>query len=254
VTRRHENGDVGVSSRRERAWRGPILVASDRLVRGRFTGLTIVLLIVLFSATIIAEKALRDVIVGAGFSVLVFFAIWSVGRRLRVVTIALALPTVVGHWTLLLSPSPALRSLGFAIISVFLTFLTLVILLAVFRDESISADTIVGAVCAYFLLGMTWGSYYALLTMVSPDALSVSSGLVTAAGWKGDATVPFSPLMQYYSFTTLATLGYGDVSPLTAGARALSVLEGVTGQLYLAVLIARLVGMHTARVQARRQG
>ena len=211
----------------------------------------IVLLIVLFSSSIIGEKGLRDAIIGVGFSVLVIFAIWSVGRHLRVVTVALAVPTVLGHWTLQLSNSPALRSLGFAIISVFLTFLTLVILLAVFRDETVTADTIVGAVCAYFLLGMTWGSYYALLTLLSPDALSVSSGLVNAAGWGGQPSVPISPLMQYYSFTTLATLGYGDVSPLTAGARALSVLEGVTGQLYLAVLIARLVGLHSARSSQR---
>jgi hypothetical protein len=229
----------------------PIAVAPERLLRGRFTGLTIILLIVLFSSSVINERGLRNAIIGVGFSVMVIFAIWSVGRRLRVATVALALPTVLGHWTLVLSNSLALRAVGFVIVSVFLTFLTLVILLAVFRDETVTADTIVGAVCAYFLLGMTWGTYYAALLLLSPGALSVSSGLVNAAAWAGEPTMPLSPLMQYYSFTTLATLGYGDVSPLTAGARALSVFEGVTGQLYLAVLIARLVGIHTARLPQR---
>jgi hypothetical protein len=233
-----------------RAWRLPTAVTPERLLRGRFTGLTIVELIVLFSASVIGEHDLRELAVGIGFSVLTLFAIWSVGRRLRVVTIALAVPALLGHWTLVPSSSLALRSLAFGVDSLFLTFLTLVILLAVFRDESVTADTIVGAVCAYFLLGMTWGTYYSLLVLLSPDALSVSSALVKASAW-GVPRVPISPLMQYYSFTTLATLGYGDVSPLTAGARALSVLEGVTGQLYLAVLIARLVGIHTARLPQR---
>jgi voltage-gated potassium channel len=55
------------------------------------------------------------------------------------------------------------------------------------------------------------------------------------------------PLRRCSSFTTVATLGYGDVSPLSPGARALSVMEGLAGQLYLAVLVARLVAIHTAR-------
>jgi hypothetical protein len=117
---------------------------------------------------------------------------------------------------------------------------------AVFRDETVTFDTIFGAVCAYLLLGVTWGTAYALLVVISPDSLSVSPGLAHASGW-GEPISAFTPVLQYYSFTTLATLGYGDVSPLSPGARALSVMEGLAGQLYLAVLVARLVAIHTAR-------
>jgi len=221
----------------------------ERLLRGRFTGLTIILLAVFVSASVFTEKDVRELSASIGFSVLVLFAVWSVGRRLRMVTLALAVPTLLSHW-LVLSESLPLRAVGFAATSAFLTFLTLVILLAVFRDETVTADTIVGAVCAYFLLGTVWGTYYALLVLLSPDALSISSALAKASAWNGPKQ-PFTPLMQYYSFTTLATLGYGDVSPLSLGARALSIIEGVTGQLYLAILIARLVGMHTARLPQR---
>ena len=126
------------------------------------------------------------------------------------------------------------------------TVLSLVIMFAVFRDESVTGDTIAGAVCAYLLIGVTWGTAYALLLVVSPDSLSVSPALAQASGW-GKSISAFTPVLQYYSFTTLATLGYGDVSPLSPVARALSVMEGLTGQLYLAVLVARLVGIHTAR-------
>jgi len=154
---------------------------------------------------------------------------------------------VASHWTLQLSQSVAFRALGFTLVSSFLVFVTFIILITVFRDETVTADTIVGSICAYLLLAISWGSWYTLLVLLSPDAFSVSPGLVAAAGWHAPQSV-FMPLMEYYSFTTLTTLGYGDITPITAGARLLSVLEGITGQLYLAILIARLVGMHSARL------
>jgi len=215
------------------------------VLQGRFTGLTIVLLILSFFATNVGQKHIRELLGSLGFSVLLLFAIRTVGPRLRIVTVTLALPPLIGLW-IPLSDWPVLHVVVLALASCFLAFLTLVIVHAVFRDQAVTADTIVGAVCGYFLLGVTWGTFYALLVSVSPGALSISPALVSAAGW-GFPIAPFTPFLQYYSFSTLATLGYGDVTPLTSGARSLSVLEGLTGQLYLAVLIARLVGMHAAR-------
>ena len=183
---------------------------------------------------------------GVAFSVLLVLAIRIVGQRLRVATVALVVPTLISHWIDHLSDSSIHRIVGLGLATVFLAFLTLVIMFAVFRDESVTFDTIFGAVCAYLLLGVTWGTAYALLVVISPDSLSVSAGLAHASGW-GEPISAFTPVLQYYSFTTLATLGYGDVSPLSPGARALSVMEGLAGQLYLAVLVARLVGIHTAR-------
>jgi len=231
-------------------WRSRTAAAAGRLLQGRFTGLTIVLLVLLFAANALRPGELREIFVGLGFSVLLGFAIWTVRRRLRILTLVLALPALIGHWTFLLSDSVILRGAAFASVTLFLTFLTLVILSAVLRDQAVTADTIVGAVCAYFLLAVTWGTAYALVALVSPDAFSVSPTLSAAAAWRS-ARTPFAPLMQYYSFSTITTLGYGDITPLTPGARSLSVLEGLTGQLYLAVLIARLVGMHTANAPRR---
>src|SRR5206468_7765283 len=105
-----------------------------------------------------------------------------------------------------LSDSSIHRIVGLGLATVFLAFLTLVIMFAVFRDESVTFDTIFGAVCAYLLLGVTWGTAYALLVVISPDSLSVSAGLAHASGW-GEPISAFTPVLQYYSFTTLATLG-----------------------------------------------
>jgi hypothetical protein len=213
---------------------------------GRYTGLTIVLLVLSVSSIAIGQTDLRKVIDGVAFSVLLVLAIRIVGRRLRVATVALVVPTLISHWIDHVSDSSVHRIVGLGLATVFLVFLTLIIMFAVFRDETVTFDTIFGAVCAYLLLGVTWGAAYALLVVISPDSLSVSPGLAHASGW-GEPISAFTPVLQYYSFTTLATLGYGDVSPLSPGARGLSVMEGLAGQLYLAVLVARLVGIHTAR-------
>jgi hypothetical protein len=223
-----------------------VSVRVARVLGGRFTVLTLSLVLLSMAGTTIESRDVRDFAVGLAFSVLLVFAILSVGRRVRIVTVTFAVPTLLAHWLLWHGELAAYRYIDFALTSAFLAFLTLVIIVAVFNDQAVTADTIVGAVCAYFLIGLTWGTVYALLVIVSPDSLSVSPALARASGW-GDAFTPFTPLLLYYSFTTLATLGYGDVTPLSAGARNLSVLEGLTGQLYLAVLVARLVGIHTAR-------
>jgi len=236
----HENGWVRSASTR----------AAARLLRGRFTGLTISLLCVWTFTTVIADKDLRELLVDVTFSILVLFAIWSVGRRLRIATMVLALPVLVAHWALHLDPSPIPRSVAFALSTGFLAYLTFVVLVGVLQDQVVTVDTIVGAVGAYLLLGVTWGCAYALLALVSPVAFAVSPGLVDAAGWH-TPRAPISPLMQYFSFTTLSSVGFGDISPLSGGARTLAALEGLTGQLYIAVLVARLVGMHSGAARAR---
>jgi len=221
--------------------------AIARILRARFTGLTIVVVTLSLAAGVIPNAALREIAVDIAFSALFLFAIWSTRGRERILTAVLAIPAAVGHWSLRLGNEVPLRILVFSLSTIFLAYLTLVVILTVLRDESITSDTIVGALCAYFLLGVTFGTAYALLAVLSPDAFQVAPALAATSNW-GTPSHIVAPLLQYYSFTTLATLGMGDVSPLTPGARTLTVIEGMTGQLYITVLISRLVGMHSSHV------
>ena len=232
----HQNGD-----RRER-WRERTSITAGALLRGRFTGLMVVLLVLSSLVNVVDDQRWREMLIDVTFSVLLLFALWSVGPRLRLPTALFSAVAFTCHWSLHLTNPPIPRVVAFASSTAFLSFLTLVILVAVLRDVIITADTIVGALCAYFLMGVTWASAYSILALVSPGAFSVSPAL--APQWNTPG-MPFVPLLQYYSFTTLSTVGYGDITPVTAGARTLSTLEGITGQLYIAVLIARLVGIHT---------
>jgi hypothetical protein len=86
-------------------------------------------------------------------------------------------------------------------------------------------------------LGMIWAGLYSTLELLNPGSFSM-------------ANVPTGPTSQqfgYFSFTTLTTLGYGDIAPLSGAARAFATLEAMVGQIYLTVLIARLVGAHIAQ-------
>ena len=82
-----------------------------------------------------------------------------------------------------------------------------------------------------------WAFAYALLALLEPGSFNV-----TPNEGRGDFLV-----FHYYSIVTLTTLGYGDVTPLTEVARAISALEALVGQLYLVVVMAWLVGMHVSR-------
>ncbi len=118
------------------------------------------------------------------------------------------------------------------------------ILSDVMRAKDVTGDTICGAICVYLLLGLSWALSFCVLEVLQPDSFAFPPWLVPAEGvptaWHWVST------FIYFSFTTLTTLGYGDVTPISAAARTGTWLEAVTGQLYLAVLVARLVAMRVA--------
>ena len=104
----------------------------------------------------------------------------------------------------------------------------------------VSRDALFGAVCGYLLLGIIWGLVYSSLETFRPGSFDISE---THAVQPGNAS-QYRGILGYYSLVTLTTLGYGDITPTTPTARTLSWLEAVTGQFYLAILVAGLVGLH----------
>jgi hypothetical protein len=106
----------------------------------------------------------------------------------------------------------------------------------------VTTETLYGAVAAYLLLGLTWGWTYGLVGLLQPGSFR---SLV-----KPDGRVE-GPEYMFLSFITLTSVGYGDIVPVSAYARMLAILEAVAGQMYLAVFIARLVGLHGQNVGPR---
>jgi len=119
----------------------------------------------------------------------------------------------------------------------FFAFALYGILRAIFIKQ-VTSDAIFGAVCSYLLLGIIWSLFYYAVETASPGSFSIPlprTADVSAQRLDRGA-------LSYFSFITLATVGYGDVTPVTPLARTLAWIEAVAGQFYLAVLVAGLVG------------
>jgi hypothetical protein len=114
---------------------------------------------------------------------------------------------------------------------------TLFVLVRVLRTERVTGDTLCGAIAVYLMIGLTWCLGYVLLEYLRPGSYALAAGATRRATGKD---------LLYFSYVTLATLGYGDVVPVTDGARSLAVLEGLCGTIYMAILVARLIGLHLA--------
>lgn len=102
----------------------------------------------------------------------------------------------------------------------------------------IDAEHLCAALSAYLLVGVCWGVIYVAVVRLQPDSMLFAGAPLADGLGMGDAI--------YFSFVTLATLGYGDLTPATPVMRGLAVFEAIIGQLYLAIMVARLVGLQTA--------
>jgi hypothetical protein len=107
------------------------------------------------------------------------------------------------------------------------------------RTRAVTSEHVYAALSAYVLAGVFFGVGYWILEMTWPGSL-LSAGAPTGEGFTTANAI-------YFSFVTLATLGYGDIVPRTDAARGIAIIEAVLGQLYLAVLVARLVGSYATK-------
>lgn len=171
------------------------------------------------------------------FALILLSAVQAFGKRGKAffVAVVIALPALLMEVTSYFLPSEPIMLVKRIAFALFLSYVLAVIVSHIFREKEVTEDLIIGAVCVYLLLGMVWAFVYYFLEMVQTGSFSFATT-------SGQDVGPFI----YYSFMTLATVGYGDIVPLTAPARSLAILEAVTGQLYLAITIARLVGVHAS--------
>jgi hypothetical protein len=171
--------------------------------------------------------------------------LYAVGRRPRVLAagLVLAVPTLGLEGWIDLYPSDSARLVvaSFALSTAFVLLVAGAILYTILDAERVTLDTILGGICVYLLLGVAWTFAYSILEHLAPGSFQVDGqplpALARADEFRHEELI-------YFSFVTLTTVGYGDVLAKTHPARALAAAESVTGALYIAVFIARLVGLH----------
>ncbi len=213
------------------------------LIRACFKERFFILLVSLMGLMVISPmseefsifKLLLDIFV----TIVFIFSIYAVSNKKIVVCIsfALALPMFISMWGLGIAKNPSLTLIGDLFGILFMAFIVFEILSFIFKERDVSANIIYASIVTYLLLAVMWSFIYSVIETFQPGSFSVPHPLV------GEGRSLFS----YYSFVTITTLGFGDITPIKGAARAFSMLEAVIGQIYLVVLVARLVGMNIAQ-------
>ena len=152
----------------------------------------------------------------------------------------LTVVTLAVRWGELLSGGPQLDVGALLITVLWLIYAVSIIIGHLFQRHDVTADTILGAVVTYLLAAIAFTFAFEIVELLQAGSFS---GIPDQAR---SHRAELGSSMLYFSFVCITTMGYGDIVPVSDIARPLAVLEGVFGQLYLAVMIARLVGLHIA--------
>jgi len=206
--------------------------------KNNFAYLTVALVILLFVAAVVDQFQGRfgQHIVQGAIVLTLALGVWSIrGREYSFISGA-GLVLLVGIATVagLVLEWSGLVFVRMAAMLLYFLMMTWLAVRQVLFSGPIDRNKIVGSVCIYLLLGIIWATLYTLILELSPTTFNgVEVGM-----WEENL-----PNMLYFSFVTLSTLGFGDISPVEPVARFLAYTEAIIGQLYIAILVASLVGI-----------
>jgi hypothetical protein len=145
------------------------------------------------------------------------------------------------RWVELLLEYEAVDLTASALSVAWLTYAIVLIIAHLFQRRDVTIDTILGAMVAYLLAAVAFAMVFQVIELKSPGSFGGFPDIASEVEGRLSSTT------MYFSLVCITTMGFGDIVPLSAIARPIAVIEGVFGQLYLAVMIARLVGLHIAR-------
>lgn len=198
------------------------------------------LFLLLLLQPLFEQSGLPPYVLVLPYTLILFAALYSVYRHHNhfIVAFVLGAPWVVLCWFPQFREGGAVTAVALSFMIAFLLFVLALLLRSLFHQEHVTAGTLFRAISTYLLLGIVWSAMYALVCVASPDAFRLVTG-------QESTMIPLQwSQFQYFSFTTLTTLGFGDIVPVSPHARTLAMVEATIGPLYLAILIARLVVMY----------
>ena len=212
----------------------------------RFPSLLIFIIAMLILGPLFEEFVKLSILMDILWSAIFVSAIYAVSQKKRhiVIAVLLALPMLGSIWTKYFVQNKALLVVGSLCGAAFFLFAIIQMLIFIYGHKEVTRDLIVGAAVVYLFMALMWTFIFVVVETLHPGSFNLPEG----QGF--EATRQF----VYYSFVTLTTLGYGDITPISSLARSLCVLEAVIGQLYLVVQVAWLVGVHVSQSMLKRAG
>ena len=215
------------------------------------TSLTVLLLllgVVIFVITPLGDLGVTgSLLMSVFFSLVIVSGVGAVAKHVLATTVvgALALASLVVRWLRFLIFGDGLALPDALFSSLLCIILAVVVLVQVFREGPITSQRVQGAVAVYLLLGLAWAYVYEAVALHWPHAFAVPAA-------NANPGEDLTPRFVYFSFVTLTTVGYGDITAVHPVARSLATAEALVGQLFPAILLARLVSMELYYRQAKR--
>jgi hypothetical protein len=214
---------------------------------GRYTLLLATIMLLLVSQPMLSGHDFAQVLATGTISLVLLAALYAV-RELRgffIVAIVLIVPSIGCRVALQFTGNPTLEIVGAITSCMYLGVMVFALVSRLFTLRSVTLDTISAAICAYLLMGVAFAYAFGVVELLHPGSFSAKL-LHGPTGGVAPLLASFHTLI-YYSFVCLTTTGFGDIAPISEGARSLSIMESVFGQLFTAVLIARLVSLEVAQ-------
>ena len=201
-----------------------------------FRNLLFFLLLYIFISPFLVDYPSIAIIAHTLLCFTLFISVWAVQKQqnYRSLAMVLLIPVVALYWLGLYEIVPFELLSAYALLALFYLLLIIAFGGQLIRAKRIDLQVIYGTLCLYLILGLFWGALYSLLYELSPG--SFSGALLEPPH------VSLLTTFNYFSMVTLTTLGYGDITPQTHAAGALCQIEAITGQFYIAVVVAWLVG------------
>jgi hypothetical protein len=208
-----------------------------------FVYLLIGLLVSLIAGPVFLELTdhSRGFITSLAFSATLIIGIWSLtdSRKMFVIGMSLVILNIILTAMSLLRPSLIIDTLSLLIALAFCSMSLVIALRYVLFDRSMDLNRMIGAICVYLLLGISISILNMMVFRFIPGSFNGLTG--------GSATEATGIDLIYYSFVTMTTLGYGDITPAGPLARVIAYLSAIAGQFYIAILVGTLVGMYLSQ-------
>lgn len=217
----------------------PSRIGNFRTSAAQFLG---ALILLLFVSPFVDELKYGQTIDSVLITLVLVSGVLAVGRSHRTLWLAAALmlPSVAAKWITHFRPDLLPEAVHNAAALVFIIFVEFQLLHFILRAPRVNSEVLCAGISGYLLLGVLWMSAFLLVSRLNPAAFAFNIGPMSTHGLtEFDA--------YYFSFITLSTVGYGDITPLSNGARTLAMTEAMAGTIYIAVLISRLVALYSSQ-------
>lgn len=210
-----------------------------QLTRNNIILLSSLLFTIFFYPALSKQRLLmRDII----FTAIILSGAYSLdfAKKTRKILMVSGIITIVLTWLSYIFINDPLKLVAFLSFFCFNMFITVFMIRHIARSQQVTFTIIINSINGYLLIGILGTLLLAIAEIVQKFFFHIDTG---AINFSGDAAAGFHDYL-YFSFVTLTTLGYGDITPVSAFAKSLTIVIAISGQLYLTILVAMLVGKY----------